>query len=414
MASTASSSLNKSINYEDHEENTMKRQINVETSQSDLSEMERPELLCCGNKSLPKVFLLIFGLGAFVGFIDYFLVKNDLNKRHRGDKTKYDRLANLGVAFDSTFEEYVAHFGKSYSKVDEYKARKSLFEASKAEIKLIQASDGASSTYTMELNEFADMTDKEFKTFWTGGKPLDERIDSHSVFYDFEAEVEIDSLYIQKYLEDMETNPHFADDHGTLDESIEEIVPDNHYGPIGDDVLDNPFDKIGEESYDEASRNIEDMEFEESLNKDKHYEMDDYVKLDQDPIKRRNLGIWPFEAIKPLELDWRSEGAVSRVKRQGRCGACWAIAAAGALEGANAIHTDKLVEMSEQQILDCASMEPFRSVKCDGGYISEALRYAKTSLIATRENYPYLGFNNTCRQISENDLKQFRNIPALT
>ena len=43
------------------------------------------------------------------------------------------------------------------------------------------------------------------------------------------------------------------------------------------------------------------------------------------------------EAIKPLELDWREQRAVSRVKRQGRCGACWAITAAGALEGAYAI-----------------------------------------------------------------------------
>jgi hypothetical protein len=70
--------------------------------------------------------------------------------------------------------------------------------------------------------------------------------------------------------------------------------------------------------------------------------------------------------------------------------------------------------MSEQQILDCASMLPFRSVKCDGGYISEALRYSKTTLIATRENYPYLGFNNTCRKISQDDLKPFENIPKLS
>ena len=103
----------------------------------------------------------------------------------------------------------------------------------------------------MELNEFADMTDKEFKTFWTGGKPLDERLDD-SMFYDYENEEEIDNLYVKKYLDDMETNPDFIDGHGTLDESIEQIVPDNHYGPIGDEVLDNPYDKIGDFSLDEA------------------------------------------------------------------------------------------------------------------------------------------------------------------
>jgi C1A family cysteine protease len=122
----------------------------------------------------------------------------------------------------------------------------------------------------------------------------------------------------------------------------------------------------------------------------------------------------PFEPIKPLELDWRESGVVTRVKRQGRCGACWAIAAAGALEGASAIQNGNLIEMSEQQILDCASMEPFRSVKCDGGYISEALRYSKTTLLATRDNYPYLGFNNTCRKISNNDLMSFLDVPKIT
>jgi hypothetical protein len=103
----------------------------------------------------------------------------------------------------------------------------------------------------MELNEFADMSENEFKT-WTGGKPIDERIDT-SVFYDFENEEEIENLYVYKYLEQMETDPHFFDDDGTLNEKIEEIVPNNHYGPLGDEVLENPFDKIGEQSYDQAS-----------------------------------------------------------------------------------------------------------------------------------------------------------------
>jgi hypothetical protein len=73
-----------------------------------------------------------------------------------------------------------------------------------------------------------------------------------------------------------------------------------------------------------------------------------------------------------------------------------------------------MVELSEQQILDCSSMQPYRSSKCDGGYISEAMRYAKTTLIARRENYPYLGFNNTCRLIREEDLMGFKKIPSLS
>ena len=113
------------------------------------------------------------------------------------------------------------------------------------------------------------------------------------------------------------------------------------------------------------------------------------------------MQIWPFEPIKPLELDWREYGKVSKVKRQGTCGSCWAIVAVGALEGANAIQKGKLVEISEQQILDCSSIEPYKSSMCDGGFISDAFKYTMTTLIATRDNYPYLGFNNTCRKITE-------------
>jgi hypothetical protein len=90
MASTASSSLNKSINYEDHEEeiSSLKKFATINLSESsNESEMDKPEVLCCGKKSLPQVFLMIFGLGAFVGLIDYFLVKSNLDREHRSDKT---------------------------------------------------------------------------------------------------------------------------------------------------------------------------------------------------------------------------------------------------------------------------------------------------------------------------------------
>lgn len=196
MASTASSSLNKSINYEDPEEeiSSLKKFTSVDLSSSQESAMEREEILCCGKKSLPKVFLLIFGLGALVGLVDYFLVKDDLERKHRGEKTQYLR-SHKGVSIHSTFDEYVAFYGKSYSTVKEFKARKALFDASKLEIERVRVEDGDKATYTMELNEFADMTENEFKYFWTGGKHLDERLDSHSVFYDFENEVEIDNIY---------------------------------------------------------------------------------------------------------------------------------------------------------------------------------------------------------------------------
>lgn len=49
----------------------------------------------------------------------------------------------------------------------------------------------------------------------------------------------------------------------------------------------------------------------------------------------------------PSSVDWRINGAVTPVKDMGQCGACWAFAATGAVEGAEFIATGKLNSFSE-------------------------------------------------------------------
>jgi C1A family cysteine protease len=50
----------------------------------------------------------------------------------------------------------------------------------------------------------------------------------------------------------------------------------------------------------------------------------------------------------PSSIDWRHEGAVTSVKDQGDCGACWAFSAVGALEGRFQIKNGTLIPLSMQ------------------------------------------------------------------
>lgn len=100
-------------------------------------------------------------------------------------------------------------------------------------------------------------------------------------------------------------------------------------------------------------------------------------------------------------IDWRREDAVGPVLKQGSCGGCWAITAAGMLEGAISIQKKSKADVSVQQIIDCASKYNTGSVYvskgCDGGYLEEAFMYAKEFPLTTNKAYPFTGKNQECK-----------------
>ncbi|XP_064545962.1 cathepsin L-like [Drosophila montana] len=100
----------------------------------------------------------------------------------------------------------------------------------------------------------------------------------------------------------------------------------------------------------------------------------------------------------PSSVDWRQEGAVTRVKDQGRCGSCWAFAAVGTLEGQHYLKTGELVELSEKNLLDCTSGKPYYNHGCNGGRATSALLYVKRNHgIDTASWYPYKAKQGHCR-----------------
>uniref|UniRef100_A0A914Z6T0 Peptidase C1A papain C-terminal domain-containing protein n=1 Tax=Panagrolaimus superbus TaxID=310955 RepID=A0A914Z6T0_9BILA len=73
---------------------------------------------------------------------------------------------------------------------------------------------------------------------------------------------------------------------------------------------------------------------------------------------------------RPAFLDWRTKGKVTRVKDQGQCGSCWAFSVTAAVESQIAIKRNELIELSEQQLIDCDS----DNRGCSGGYRPWAFR----------------------------------------
>ncbi|EDW00889.1 cathepsin L [Drosophila grimshawi] len=104
-----------------------------------------------------------------------------------------------------------------------------------------------------------------------------------------------------------------------------------------------------------------------------------------------------YEAPKNLEIpksiDWRDKGAVTGVKDQLKCASCWAFSAVGALEGQQFLKTNKLVALSEQNLVDCS----LDNKGCDGGWPILALAYVRDNRgIDTESSYSYKGHKSDC------------------
>lgn len=108
------------------------------------------------------------------------------------------------------------------------------------------------------------------------------------------------------------------------------------------------------------------------------------------------FGVGDDDEEPPESLDWRKRGAVSKVKNQGRCGSCYAMATVGSIESHFFIKTGKLVDLSEQEIVDCSG--DFTTFGCTGGISFRVLDYvkAKGGIRATKD-YPYRGDVGECQ-----------------
>ena len=95
-------------------------------------------------------------------------------------------------------------------------------------------------------------------------------------------------------------------------------------------------------------------------------------------------------------VDWREKGAVNAIKDQGQCGACWAFVASSTLESSWFLAHGELLDLSEQQLVDCAGSTGNQG--CNGGLMDDAFQYIQEfGGMDQTKDYPYTALDGKCK-----------------
>lgn len=120
-------------------------------------------------------------------------------------------------------------------------------------------------------------------------------------------------------------------------------------------------------------------------------------KKDKVHHKREANDGWRREVVGlGTKLDWKEKGAVSEVRNQGKCGACWAHSTVATVESMLQIRTGRLTEFSVQQLVDCSGEQ---NEGCRGGDTCSTLDWMSKNNVKleTATDYPTQDDAGPCR-----------------
>ena len=114
-------------------------------------------------------------------------------------------------------------------------------------------------------------------------------------------------------------------------------------------------------------------------------------KVPEDSGSKKPKKLAQAKVILPSSWDWRQHGVgMPPIRNQGSCGSCWAFGTVAAVEASIAVFDKKVVDLSEQFVLDCNP----HGYSCGGGYWAYDL-LAKSGA-AMEQSYPYSAYDGTC------------------
>ncbi|XP_034477523.1 cathepsin L1 [Drosophila innubila] len=102
----------------------------------------------------------------------------------------------------------------------------------------------------------------------------------------------------------------------------------------------------------------------------------------------------------PDSFDWRKKGFITTSHNQETCGSCYAFSIAQSIEGQIFKRTGKILDLSEQQIVDCSI--PYGNRGCTGGSLRNTLKYLQaTGGLMRALDYRYASKKGNCQFVKE-------------
>lgn len=172
-----------------------------------------------------------------------------------------------------------------------------------------------------------------------------------------------------------------------------------HIGALSSDVEDYRF-KVFSDNYAKIIKH-------NSLNKSYKLGLNAFAHLTQEEFAATRLGLklpknrqrnfaafnLPTDNLK-TKVDWRSK--MNGIKDQGQCASCWAFSVTGAVEGLHSIFNDNLMNLSEQELVDCS--QRYGNEGCNGGIPDYTFPYVRDQKgIALQNDYRYMATDGFCR-----------------